>query len=294
MFTTHPLEEDFFSSFSVHQILDAVGSALLVIDLNKRIRYVNRVALELTGYEKEEILGRDIREVLFSMVNHKKCSFEDVMRKGFCEFDALLKKKNGEDFFAHVKATLFPERSSAQAIFFNFFDITEKKLLERKLLEASITDYLTGLYNRRFMEEALKREKAVADRYGITFSLILLDIDNFKLINDIYGHAKGDEVLVKVAQILKDNLRASDLCGRWGGEEFLILLRSANLSQGLNKAEKLRELIAKLNIPPIESITASFGVAEYNSPESYEETLRRADLALYRAKSQGKNCVIAF
>ncbi|MFN3921765.1 MAG: GGDEF domain-containing protein, partial [Caldimicrobium sp.] len=136
--------------------------------------------------------------------------------------------------------------------------------------------------------------KAVADRYGITFSLILLDIDNFKLINDIYGHAKGDEVLVKVAQILKDNLRASDLCGRWGGEEFLILLRSANLFQGLNKAEKLRELIAKLNIPPIESITASFGVAEYNSPESYEETLRRADLALYRAKSQGKNCVIAF
>ncbi|MFN3921662.1 MAG: PAS domain-containing protein, partial [Caldimicrobium sp.] len=122
MFTTHPLGEDFFSSFSVHQILDAVGSALLVIDLNKRIRYVNRVALELTGYEKEEILGRDIREVLFSMVNHKKCSFEDVMRKGFCEFDALLKKKNGEDFFAHVKATLFPERSSTQAIFFNFFD----------------------------------------------------------------------------------------------------------------------------------------------------------------------------
>ncbi|MFN4132572.1 MAG: diguanylate cyclase [Caldimicrobium sp.] len=294
MFTTHSIDEDFFSSSSVHQILDAIGGALLVIDLNKRIRYVNKVALELTGYEKEEILGRDIREVLFSMVNHKKCGFEDIMEKGFCEFDALLKKKNGEDFFAHVKATLFPERNSAQAIFFNFFDITEKKLLERKLLEASITDYLTGLYNRRFMEEALKREKAVADRYGITFSLILLDIDNFKLINDIYGHAKGDEVLVKVAQILKDNLRASDLCGRWGGEEFLILLRSANLSQSLNKAEKLREMIAMLKIPPIESITASFGVAEYNSPESYEETLRRADLALYRAKSQGKNCVIAF
>lgn len=293
MSATHSLEEDPFSLPIITQVLDAIGSAIIVIDLNRRIKFINKTALELTSYNKEELLGRDLQEVLFALFTHKECSFKDLIYKGFCEFDALLKKKDGKDFFAHIKVTLFPDENEAQAIIFNFFDTTEKKLLERKLLEASITDYLTGLYNRRFLEESLKREKSIADRYGIIFTLILIDLDYFKLINDIYGHDVGDKVLIEVANILKKNLRYSDLCGRWGGEEFLILLRNAKLSQGYAVAEKLRKLICDLKLPPVENITASFGLAEYNPPESHEDTLKRADLALYKAKAQGKNCIIA-
>ncbi|MGC8871271.1 MAG: sensor domain-containing diguanylate cyclase [Caldimicrobium sp.] len=276
------------------QILENLGSSVMVVDLERKIRYINQKVEELTGYNKKELIDRSLQELLFLIFSQDLCQFERILKENKCEFDTLLRKKDGTTFFAHVIATVLKYEKKAVGIVVNFFDITEKKELEKSLYEAAITDYLTGLYNRRYLELFLKREKAISDRYNLPFSIILLDLDNFKLINDIYGHEIGDKVLVEVAKLLKDNLRSTDIIGRWGGEEFLIILPNTNFEQALNVAEKLRALLCTLSIPPVERITASFGVSEYKKEEPYEKTLKRADLALYKAKAEGKNCVVVF
>lgn len=274
-------------------ILDNLGTALLIISIDRKIIYVNQEALKLTGYEKNELVGEKVPEVIFALFDEKQCSPELLFFKRRCEYDVLLKRKDGKTIFAHMIASLV-EIDGISYIILNFIDLTEKKELEKKLYEASITDYLTGLYNRRFMIETLHKEKEFADRYKIPFTILILDIDFFKLINDLYGHDTGDRVLVEVARVLKTRLRASDLSCRWGGEEFLVLLRNTVLDQAKFVGEKLRTEIEKLTVPPVESVTVSIGGSQYYPVESLEETIKRADLALLKAKAKGKNCVIFF
>lgn len=287
--------KDFLSNAELlHQIIESLGSGVILVDKEKKISYFNKRAEELTGYSREEVLYRSPKELLFVFFSPETCQFERIFEEEHCEFDTLLKRKDGSTFFAHIIATLLRLKEEPMGVLLNFIDVTEKKELEKRLHEASITDFLTELYNRRFLDQILQREKAIADRYGLPFSLILVDLDNFKVINDIYGHQVGDKVLVEIARLLKSHLRATDIVGRWGGEEFLIILPHTNIEKAFRVAEKLRELICHLRVPPVEVVTASFGVSEYQRGESYEETLRRADLALYKAKAEGKNCVIVF
>lgn len=154
-------------------------------------------------------------------------------------------------------------------------------------------DQLTGLNNRRAMIEALKESSAIAVRYNRPVSLIFFDLDDFKLINDRFGHFEGDIVLKTVARILKNNCRQSDVYGRWGGEEFLIILPESNLSQAFQSAEKIRRALEMQNFNPTipDTITGSFGVAQLKPGESINSIIQRVDLALYQAKSAGKNCV---
>lgn len=293
MSETH-LVKDFWDQEVFKHLLENLGCALLILDQEKTIVFANKKALELTGYEREELLGRKPLELLFALFSPELCSLEKLLTEGQCEFDVLLKRKDGAEFFAHLNARLLNLNEKVSFILLTFIDITERKELEKRLLEASIKDPLTGLYNRRFIDEALKRETAIAERYNVPFSLILVDLDNFKTINDIYGHDVGDKVLVSISKLLKENLRKADAIARWGGEEFLILLRNTKLSQALEVAEKLRNLLCGTEIPSVPPISASFGVAAYKKGESLDETLKRADLALYKAKAEGKNCVIAF
>ncbi len=291
MSETPSLKYDLSDPALLFQILDSLGSGLILIDLERKIRYANKKTEELTGYTLEEIINGRPQELFFYFF-HKDptCQFERILKEEHCQFDALLKRKDETTFYAHIIATVLKFENEPIGVVLNFFDITEKKELEKKLHEAAITDYLTGLYNRRFLEQILQREKAIADRYGLPFSLILSDLDNFKIINDIYGHQVGDKILVEIAKLLRNNLRATDILGRWGGEEFLIILPNTDIKKALRVAEKLKELLCYLKVPPVEGVTASFGVSEYQKGETYEETIKRADLALYKAKAEGKNC----
>lgn len=155
------------------------------------------------------------------------------------------------------------------------------------------TDALTGLHNRRRLDEALQDEIERAQRYMSTFSIILLDIDNFKNVNDTCGHLVGDKVLKKVAEVLKRALRKTDMVGRWGGEEFLILLPQQHRGLAVMLAEKLRAAIAAIEFPKVGTVTSSFGVAELNPEDSLAHLVERADAAMYRAKQQGRNRVEA-
>src|SRR5258708_5932009 len=163
--------------------------------------------------------------------------------------------------------------------------------------EAAFTDHLTGLANRRRFERQLDREIARTDRYGHPFCLLMLDIDNFKSVNDTFGHEAGDEAIRRLAKTLQEGIRGIDLAARIGGDEFAAILAETHLSRGVEVAERLREAIEATEIPTASSITvsitASFGVAESPScAQTTAELLACADAALYQAKHQGRDRVI--
>jgi diguanylate cyclase (GGDEF)-like protein/PAS domain S-box-containing protein len=164
-----------------------------------------------------------------------------------------------------------------------------KKILEVEQL--ATTDSLTLLFNRRGFEKKLISESARAKRFKEPLSLIVFDLDNFKPVNDVYGHSSGDLVLYKVAEVLRKHSREIDIPVRWGGDEFLILLTNTTKEHALKLAEKLRGLIAEQPDIKAFSVTASFGVAQLGQDEDPMRLTIRADKALYQSKDQGRNKV---
>ena len=172
-------------------------------------------------------------------------------------------------------------------------DITEQKLLEEQLEHAAHHDAMTGLLNRRqfyhITEPGQMQHLAIAQDY----SLLLIDTDRFKHINDLYGHSKGDEVLCALARTLESCARKGDLVFRWGGEEFVLLLPRTPLDTALSLAETIRVSVAKVSISGLPRFTVSIGVAHHEGNESIDELFKRVDDALYRAKNDGRNRVLA-
>ncbi|MFN3152256.1 GGDEF domain-containing protein [Bremerella sp.] len=150
----------------------------------------------------------------------------------------------------------------------------------------SRTDPLTGLSNRRALDDSLESLFAMKDRYELTFSLCILDVDHFKKINDEYGHLEGDRVLQEVASLIDNCVRETDVVTRYGGEEFVILMPSTDLKGALIFAQRIREAVEQHL-----KVTVSGGVAQASSTDEPQTLLARADAALYRAKSQGRNCI---
>ncbi len=165
----------------------------------------------------------------------------------------------------------------------------EAKTRELELL--SETDMLTQTYNRIKLDQVFNVELKRAERYEYPLSIIMIDIDYFKNINDSHGHIVGDQVLTKFALLMKENLRSNDILGRWGGEEFLIICPSTNLDNTEMVAEKLREIIENSDFSPVEKMTASFGVAEWVKKDTQEILISRADYAMYLSKKHGRNKV---
>lgn len=167
----------------------------------------------------------------------------------------------------------------------------EERNLRMLTEQMAITDELTGLYNRHFLEKSINSVITRSDRYNEPVTLIMFDLDFFKEVNDKWGHPSGDMVLRQTAAIAKDLIRSSDMLVRFGGEEFIVLMPHTVLSGGRSVAEKMREMIAQNEHPGIGPVTASFGVAERQKDESFESWYARADEALYRAKNSGRNMV---
>ena len=153
------------------------------------------------------------------------------------------------------------------------------------------TDSLTGVWNRSQIEDRAKRELAMFQRYAHPVSIVFVDLDHFKQINDTWGHAAGDEVLKGVCDVMHASMRATDLLGRWGGEEFILLLPNTGRLNAQLFAERAREALALHVFPNAGQVTASFGVATCRSGESFDQWIARADALLYRAKSNGRNRV---
>ena len=167
----------------------------------------------------------------------------------------------------------------------------ERKNAVEKLEKLSITDPLTSIYNRRKFNELLTFEIERSKRYKTGLSIIMCDIDDFKNINDTFGHDVGDNALKIFSSRINDNIREVDMLARWGGEEFMILMPNANIDSASSVAEKLRKIIEETRIKKITSFTASFGVTNLNENDTTETFIKRVDDAMYKAKRTGRNKV---
>lgn len=163
----------------------------------------------------------------------------------------------------------------------------------KEMSDLANIDQLTKLANRRSIDERIKLEFSRSVRHKCIFSLIIFDVDNFKTINDIYGHPLGDKVLVTIAELTNERLRDIDLCGRWGGEEFLIICSETEVEGATILAENIRQTIEIYEFPVVGKVTCSFGVSSYkNTDKCPADALKRADDLMYEAKKTGKNKVL--
>lgn len=194
---------------------------------------------------------------------------------------------------ASLRATKVSSQALHDALTLTYEIEVAKDLAEQR----ARTDFLTGLYNRLAFFELAEAQEKISIRYGQTFSIIAIDIDNFKIVNDTYGHAIGDVAITVIASTMKNALRTSDICCRFGGEEFIIFLPNTDKSQAISVAEKLRKSIENQSIEHKGgnlTITASFGVCASSDGHDLEKMLVDADKALYEAKRTGRNKVVPF
>ncbi|HOC58379.1 MAG TPA: diguanylate cyclase [Smithellaceae bacterium] len=171
-------------------------------------------------------------------------------------------------------------------------ECAHRLLAEETLQYAAATDSLTGLVNRRELIKQFQVEKSKSERHGTSLAVMMADIDHFKEVNDIYGHNAGDRILKGVSHTIRSSLRVEDICGRWGGEEFLLILPETDLSAAASVAEKLLMAVRNLSTPwegKNISVTISLGVNQFVRGMDMETCIGRADEALYRAKAGGRN-----
>jgi diguanylate cyclase (GGDEF)-like protein/PAS domain S-box-containing protein len=272
------------------------------------IRYVSPSSLEILGRAPGEMVGRDFDAFVFpediSILNDIGAS-EAEQGTAYTHVRVRLLKKDQTPIWISINARCVrdPVTSQPRAYVLCMRDITGRKVLEEKLSALAMTDALTGLYNRRAFDQALRKEWKRTVRDESQLSLLLLDLDNFKILNDQYGHPLGDECLVAVASIISDTVRASDMVCRWGGDEIAIILSGTDHAGALRAAEKVRSAVESLrfrprkNSPDTVSITVSIGVVTaLTQPEETtaipQNLLQAADRALYKAKHEGQNRVV--
>jgi two-component system, cell cycle response regulator len=202
----------------------------------------------------------------------------------------IIDMKSAEERTFIVRASKFPDDDEDLYIV-SMSDITEMEKEAKTLELLATTDPLTKIYNRLKLNEILMLEIKKSDRYGIPLSIIMLDIDHFKEVNDTYGHDVGDEVLIRLTKSVSANIREVDMFARWGGEEFVIMLPNTDEKGAAITAENLRFVIENTDFGKAGKISASFGVAEYQPNLGFRELLKRVDDALYEAKRGGRNMV---
>ncbi|WP_445001175.1 sensor domain-containing diguanylate cyclase [Halomonas mongoliensis] len=269
------------------------GQATLITDAEMRIEKVNQAFVDITGYSSEEVVGQTPR--LFKSGRHDKAFYarlwESLKSTGHWQGEIWNRNRHGEVYPLWQAITaVHDEQGCVRNFVAVFHNISERKRMEQRLERQASRDYLTGLYNRRAFDAALRQAMQQAEGQAQPLSLLLLDIDHFKRINDRYGHEVGDRVLQSLARQLGSSLRSTDLLARWGGEEFAILLAGTSLPGAQTFANRLRTQVAEHRLQGL-SVTVSIGIGELRYGEEPDSLLSRVDRALYRAKHAGRNQV---
>ncbi len=266
-------------------------SGVLLYDFkNNRVIYANRALSEITEYTVEELIS--MKDPL-SIVHPKdrKTVKRYISRRhrgerGTFSYTVRFVTRWGRIRWVKVTSSVITYRGE-EVTFVTLTDITAEKIRERKLRELATLDQLTRVYNRHALVMFLEKQLFSAERYGTPFSVVLFDVDNFKSVNDTYGHLTGDRVLRTLARLIRRNIRKTDIFGRWGGEEFLLILPFSDSPYFV--AEKLRRLVEGHRFERAGRITVSAGATAYREGDDLNSIVTRADTALYTAKSKGKN-----
>lgn len=266
---------------------------ILSCDSNGNIIFVNKRVLEILGSESIRETKK-INLLNFPLlVKHgfSKKLEECIQNKDPVMFEINYESKWGKKVWLRIHIRPQVNKNIVTGAQIIIDDIAEVKQLEKKLFLLSITDPLTNVYNRRYFIKRLKEEIGRAKRAGSSFSIIMMDIDYFKSINDSFGHNSGDLVLKKIMAKIANKIRKIDVLARWGGEEFIILLPETKQNEAAIMAERLRQCLCRIDIPDVGSVTASFGVADYSFGDTVNKIVHKADIMMYKAKSAGRNCV---
>ena len=296
------------------RVMEHLPEMVFVLDANETIIDANAVAQKWLGKPLEQILGRDPIEVFREWP-------QLLQRFFFMEYhrEEVELPTDPIRTFEVISTPILNESGNLEGRIILAYDITDRKKLEValtstnhelqiqleenerlrvQLQEQAIRDPLTGVFNRRYLAEALDRETARATRENTPFSLIILDVDHFKKVNDTYGHKCGDLVLKSLASFLVENTRRSDIVCRYGGEEFVILMPDAAVDDARDRAELFRQNFEALSHPCDDKqirVTFSAGAASFPiHAGSSESLLVAADEALYRSKAEGRNRVSVF
>ncbi len=289
------------SEAKLQAILDSSPVPIAWTDAGGRVEYINRKVTELFGYTLEDVptverwyaLAYPNEEYRAAVIK-AWTQATNIAKKTGCpipSFEVTVACRDGSQRDVSVAGSLIGDRQLVM-----FTDLTERKVLERELEHQARTDFLTGIPNRRHFLELAEVELARAHRYRRPFSLLMLDLDMFKDINDRYGHRVGDLTLQKVVEVCRQTLRGVDIFGRLGGEEFGIILPETDTERARQVAERVRQAIAATPVPLVQGgavfFTTSVGVATFCASDgNVDAVLTRADQALYNAKRSGRNRV---
>lgn len=284
-------------------LLDNSSDAIEVIDpATLRLLDVNETECRELGYSREELLSMKLTDIdpVFNE-DIKKMIFEQFRENRAARFESVHRRKDSSTFPVEVSAQLVKlDKPYALNI---VRDITERKRaeaevqkLQEQLREQALHDPLTGLYNRRYLDETIKRELARAERNNQPVGIVMCDLDHFKLVNDTHGHLAGDEVLRVFAGLLKKHARDSDIICRFGGEEFVMFLPDMPPAVAYQRAEQLRTELAAKRITlgaAVIQVTASFGVAAFpENGKTMDNLISAVDAAMYQAKEAGRDRIV--
>jgi diguanylate cyclase (GGDEF)-like protein/PAS domain S-box-containing protein len=286
------------SELRYRRLFEAAQDGILILDAETgAIKDINPFLIRMLGYSVEEFLEKKLWEVgAFKDIEASKIAFETLQQNEYIRYEDLpLKAKDGRlvqvEFVSNVYLV-----GHEKVIQCNIRDITERIQVQEALVkseatlrEQSIRDHLTGLFNRRYMEETLERELLRASRKHLSLGIIMLDADDFKRFNDTCGHAAGDLILREIGRLLLEHVRGDDIPSRFGGDEFIIVLPDASREVTQERAEliceKARQLIFQFEGQPVKAVTLSFGVAIFPEDGSTSAAvLKAADNMLYLAK----------
>ncbi|MBW6488393.1 sensor domain-containing diguanylate cyclase [Sulfurimonas sp.] len=281
------------------RLLNSVTDSIFVHDLDGNFIYVNEAAYATRGYTKEELLQMKVQDLEYHDEKSGDEVYEDnlantkeqLSRKEKAVIEVSHKTKEGKIIPIEITCRFIQDEGKSYLISIAR-DISILKAMNENLKRMANTDSLTGIYNRHKFEDIYKAEVERVLRYKSPLSMIMVDIDYFKKVNDTYGHDVGDYVLKSMVEIVKKNIRNIDIFVRWGGEEFIILCPETDSLSAALLAEKLRGSIEETTLEKVGNITCSFGVASYVKKESEESFIKRLDSALYRAKDEGRNRVV--
>jgi diguanylate cyclase (GGDEF)-like protein/PAS domain S-box-containing protein len=294
------------SEIRYRRLFEAAQDGILILDARTgKITDVNPFLINMLGYSREEFIQKKLWEVgAFKDIQASKDAFRALQKNEYIRYQDLpLRAKNGRLIQVEFVSNVYMA-GDEKVIQCNIRDITERKQAQDALLESqellreqSVRDHLTGLFNRRYMEETLERELLRASRKQLSLGIIMLDVDNLKRYNDTYGHAAGDAILRELGELLLKNIRGEDVPSRYGGDEFIIVLPDASREVTQERAELLRQNAHHIPIPfegqPLDTPTLSIGVAVFPEHGSTSASvLKAADDALYRAKSEGRDRVV--
>ena len=278
-------------------ILDYMSDSIFVHDLNGKFVYVNKEAYESRGYTQEELLSMHVKDLDAPMdeesIKKMKSNIAKMKEQGFVTFEIKHKRKDGSIIPVEIRSQIF-ELHGEKLVISVARDVGDRYAVQEALKTLATTDSLTGIYNRHKFEILYESqiEKQKVDNSSL--SLLLIDIDHFKRINDNCGHNIGDSILIEFCMLIKSAIRTTDIFARWGGEEFIILLPNTNATNAMIIANKLKNLVSSYSFTQINKVTVSIGISVYDQSDALESFIKKADTSLYKAKNLGRNRVELF